>query len=288
MAFAFASCQSDTKEKVNKIEQLEQELLSNPSKENRDSLIVAYQTFIKRYPENSKTNVNYYNQIADLQLKNKAFSEAVNSLMTGIKQYPSASAALVWSLQNIYEKYIRNSLVSNIIKKLYLAKYPEAIHSAAVKEVVKNDTASIAEHILALSSSMYNENTHQVDFQTANDYIKICELYALLKPNDAKSPDYLYHAGETARAIRSFPKAIQIYNWIKEAFPQYDKLSQVLFLKAFTYDNDLENKTKAKSLYEEFLRKYPEDDFADDTQFLLENLGKDDEEIIKEFSKQQD
>ena len=60
-----------------------------------------------------------------------------------------------------------------------------------------------------------------------------------------------------------------------------------MFLKAFTYDNDLKKVEEARVLYNEFLKKYPNDEFADDTKFLLENLGKDDEEIINSFGKQQ-
>jgi TolA-binding protein len=37
--------------------------------------------------------------------------------------------------------------------------------------------------------------------------------------------------------------------------------------------------------YEAFLKKYPNDDFADDAQFLLKNLGKSPEEIIKGFEQ---
>ena len=54
-------------------------------------------------------------------------------------------------------------------------------------------------------------------------------------------------------------------------------------MKAFTYDNEMGEKEKAKALYTEFLEKYPNDDFADDTKFLLENLFKSNEEIIQEF-----
>ena len=55
---------------------------------------------------------------------------------------------------------------------------------------------------------------------------------------------------------------------------------------AFTLDNDLQRHEEAKELYESFLEKYPDDDFADDTQFLLQNLGKTDEEIIQSFEGQ--
>ena len=44
---------------------------------------------------------------------------------------------------------------------------------------------------------------------------------------------------------------------------------------------------KARGLYEEFVKNHPTDEFADDTQFLLANLGKSDEEIIKQFEEQQ-
>ena len=82
-----------------------------------------------------------------------------------------------------------------------------------------------------------------------------------------------------------FP-ADAIYDAIYTQYPQYEKAAQALFLKAFTYDNDLKDKGTAKALYEEFLQKFPNDDFADDTQFLLKNLGKNDEEIIKSFGQE--
>jgi len=60
-----------------------------------------------------------------------------------------------------------------------------------------------------------------------------------------------------------------------------------MFLKAFTLDSEMQQFDKAKALYEEFIAKHPQDEFADDTKFLLENLGKSDEEIIKQFEEQQ-
>lgn len=37
----------------------------------------------------------------------------------------------------------------------------------------------------------------------------------------------------------------------------------------------------AKSIYNEFLKKYPTHDLADDVQFLIDNLGKSDQEILE-------
>ena len=56
-------------------------------------------------------------------------------------------------------------------------------------------------------------------------------------------------------------------------------------LSAFTLDNDLKRFEEARTLYEEFLERYPQNEFSDDARFLLENLGKDEEEIIRSFEK---
>jgi inosine/xanthosine triphosphate pyrophosphatase family protein len=40
-------------------------------------------------------------------------------------------------------------------------------------------------------------------------------------------------------------------------------------------------------IYELFLQKYPDNDFADDARISIENLGKTPEELIKQFEEQQ-
>ena len=55
----------------------------------------------------------------------------------------------------------------------------------------------------------------------------------------------------------------------------------------FVQENDLQELETAKSTYETFLQKYPNDpDFADDAQNAIKMLGKSPDEIVKEFEKQ--
>ena len=281
------ACQPNSTDNLSKIEQLIQTLETNPTKENRDALIVAYQDTINANL-NATINAQFYQEMANLQQTNKNYVGALQSLMGSIQGNPKSSDVpeKVWSLSTIYEQNIQRPNIANIAKKLYAQQFPKGINSDAAQAVLRATKTTIAEDIIALGGSMYDETTHKVDFQAANDYIRICELFAVLKPQDGLSPDYLHKAGETARAIRAFPKAVEIYDRIYVNYPTYEKAAQALFLKAFTYDNDLGDKATAKVLYEEFLTKFPEDDFADDTQFLLANLGKNDEEIIKSFGGQ--
>ncbi|MCB0680023.1 MAG: tetratricopeptide repeat protein, partial [Saprospiraceae bacterium] len=138
----------------------------------------------------------------------------------------------------------------------------------------------------SLRSRLYNDQTNRIDYEVANDFIGVCEIYGLLLPADQHTPDYLHEAAKTAGYIRSFPKALELYEWLYEKYPTHEKAAQALFMMGFTYDNEIKDIDKAKELYEAFIEKYPDNDFADDARFLLENLGKSDEEIISSFGNE--
>ncbi len=109
--------------------------------------------------------------------------------------------------------------------------------------------------------------------------------YADAFPTDSLSVKYLSKAGETARLLRQFDKALEIFGKIEKNYPDSREAAAAMFMKAFTLDNDLKKLEEAKLAYEAFLQKYPNDEFADDAQFLLKNLGKSPEEIIKGFEQ---
>ncbi|MEM6316264.1 MAG: tetratricopeptide repeat protein [Bacteroidota bacterium] len=280
-------CQSNNHAELSKIDRLEAALATDPNPANRKALIAAYQDTIAANPTPQVVNAEFYNKLANLQIETKSFVAALQTLMQGIKEAPKSSdiSEKVWLLGTIYDQHLQQPLVASIIKKLYAQQYESAKHAAVAKQFLNNSNTDLSEDITALGSSMYDDKTHRVDYQAANDYIRICELYALVRPQDSKSPEYLHKAGETARSVRTFPKAVALYDWIYNQYPNFEKSAQALFLKAFTYDNELGDKETAKVLYEEFLEKYPTDDFADDTKFLLANLGKNDDEIIKSFGQ---
>ncbi len=112
------------------------------------------------------------------------------------------------------------------------------------------------------------------------------QAYAKKFPDDAQAPTYLFKAGEIQRTLKRFDKAIGTYKTICDKYPDYDKTPHSLFLLGFTYEEDMKNIAEAKTIYEDFLKKYPKHDLADDVQFSLKNLGKSAEEIIKSFEAQ--
>lgn len=281
----FFACKSGGPE--NKIANLEQAAASNPTAEVVQELLGLYQTELGKTELDIAAKATTIGKMAQLQLNNKQIPAAIQTLKNGIAQYYAApgTADNVWSLGQVFKDQLNKPTVATTIQKVYTQLFPSGTYAKMAQNTLAQDTTSLTEHMDALGSKMYNEKTHRLDTRAAGDFIESCDVFALLKPEDPKSPDYLHKAGETARAIRAFPRAIEIYDRIYTNYPSFEKAPQALFLKAFTYDNDLKEYDKARALYTAFLEKYPNDDFADDTQFLLKNLGKSDEEIIQSFSK---
>jgi TolA-binding protein len=140
-------------------------------------------------------------------------------------------------------------------------------------------------YLKPLGQKVFNDSIGEIDTEAATRYVAACEAYALVYKGSDAASDYLYKASETARAMRSPEKCLEIYDWLIRDYPDSKRGIQALFLKGFTYDNDLHQLDKAKAVYEEFLRKYPEDEFAGSAQFLLDNLGKSDDELLEALQK---
>jgi len=68
--------------------------------------------------------------------------------------------------------------------------------------------------------------------------------------------------------------AIKLYDEILDFFPESPNREKAFFLKGFVYSEQLKDYTKAKEIYEKFIKDYPESELKDDAEFMLENLGK--------------
>ena len=151
-----------------------------------------------------------------------------------------------------------------------------------------NPQAELATKIEDLSHLVYNDSTKRIDSEMAVQYIASCEDYATKYPADTLSPVLLLKAAETSRNIRDYTTALNIYDQIINNFSDHDKAPQAMFLKAFTVDDNMGKKEDAKAIYQAFLDKYPDDEFAESAKFMLENLYKSDAEIIEGFEKEKD
>jgi tetratricopeptide (TPR) repeat protein len=121
--------------------------------------------------------------------------------------------------------------------------------------------------------------------QTANELIQAYLEFAENYKDSPEAPDYLYKAADLSLNINQSKQSLDLYNRIIYQYPDYRKAPECLFLMGYIYENYMQELGKAKEIYESFLAKYPNHDFADDAKASLENLGKSPEELIRSFEE---
>jgi outer membrane protein assembly factor BamD (BamD/ComL family) len=140
--------------------------------------------------------------------------------------------------------------------------------------------------ISQLEDSLFSDENKMIDRAKAKELIDVYVQFANDNPDDPATPDYLFRAGDMAMNMNMPYRAIEVFDRIMNNYPDFEKAPQCLFLKGYIYENDLKDLNAAKKIYEEFLQKYPDDEFADDAEISIKNLGKSPEELIKEFEEQ--
>lgn len=280
----FQACGSDSN---TSIASLEAKVEENPTPEDADALIAMYNDYMANNPEDAEQNAKYQYRAAGLLYRLNRFNEASNVLKEAVKNHYSSSqtANNIYFMGNIQEEKLNNKELAMSIYQCLQQGFPQFENAAAVSQKLQGNIPPITARIDTLAKGIFDLSSGRVNRRTANNFVESCDLYSIILPNDPQSPAMLHKAGEAARATRAFKAALDIYGRLYDRYPDFEKAPQALFLKAFTLDNDLQRYDEARELYETFLAKYPNDDFADDTEFLLKNLGKTDEEIIQSFEK---
>ncbi|MBC8487165.1 MAG: tetratricopeptide repeat protein [Bacteroidetes bacterium] len=141
-------------------------------------------------------------------------------------------------------------------------------------------------NIKNLEETLFSDENKMVDRDKASELIDAYIEYADEFPDDKQAPDYLFKAGDMAMNLNMPHKAIEVFDRILQNYPDFEKTPQCLFLKGYVYENNLNDLEEARKIYTEFLEKFPDDEFADDAEVSIKNLGKSPEELIKEFEEQ--
>lgn len=285
-SFFFLACAPQQSDQGS-INRLEAALEQGEDNDLAKELVQEYLTYASKYPKEVELNGRYLYRAAALEYRMGNYAEAIKNLQKALEDYYESSnsgnsAAL---LASIYQDKLRNLPVATSIYQGMQIAFPDSLSN---KFSFPANLPSVAVRLDSLRQGIFDEQTYGVNFQVANDYISSVESFALVAPKDPNTPALLFKAGEVARSIQTFSKAVDLLQWLHERYPDSEKDAQAMFLIAFTLDDGLKQFEDAKVAYEAFIAKYPNDPFADDAQFSLNNLGKDINELIDQFSEDQD
>ncbi len=109
--------------------------------------------------------------------------------------------------------------------------------------------------------------------------------YSKQYPEDTVSADFLFKAAEIAMNLKLGSQSIFYYDKILSNYHDFYKVPECLFLKAFVYENQLNDLKNAKKYYNQFLVEYPNHPLAKDAKASLKYLGKSPEELVKMFEQ---
>lgn len=282
--FLLGACQSEQTQLQREIGKLEESLEQDPEPETAKALIDQYQAYSERFPDDAATNARYLYRAAGLAYRMNRFSEAIELLNTAIRKYYAGANTVnnALLLGAIYKEKLHNEELAATVYQAAARAFPA---NRDVQAELKTGWSELEARLRAQADQVFDASGNRIDYRMANDFINSASIYAMLLPEAPESAAWLFEAAETARSIRAFSQSLDLYSWIAEAFPRSEEAPQALFLKGFTLDSDLNRFEEAESAYRAFLEQYPDNEFADDAQFLLENLGKDEEEIIRSFEE---
>lgn len=102
---------------------------------------------------------------------------------------------------------------------------------------------------------------------------------------EAESFEIQFKAGELAKALNKPHVAIEHFNGLLDRRPQHERAPMALFYKAMIVGDMLGEHENAKIFYQEFIDKYPDHPFVESAKASIELQGKDLNDIVKEFEK---
>jgi hypothetical protein len=117
-----------------------------------------------------------------------------------------------------------------------------------VEQVSQNSQESEIEkkEILALEDSLAKmgpvPGSDNVNRLLMHKSIQFADKY----PDNEYSADYLFMAARSANGLKQYHKSIKLLNQVIAEYDHYDRLVEVYFLKAFTYDEDRTKNPKPK------------------------------------------
>lgn len=288
LGVTFASCKQEVSPEMAQVQEQQNLYDANPSKESAAAYIAAVTLYSAQKPhtEETKKLLQEARKTADEQNQQVVSAGLLNEL---IKQFPDAAETNknIVELISMMEQIGKNS-AGQALKYFYTQRYPSGEKAAEYKASLGQMPATSKDFLQAKGEAIFeNVNAMGLNRNAAIEYVDATEAYVMVNPAAEDAPENLFKAAEIAKTVGTFKKALSLYDWVVNSYPNSEQAPMALFLKAFVLEDNMKNIDAARSAYEQFIAAYPDHSFADDAQFSLNNLGKSNEEIQAELEKLQ-
>lgn len=174
----------------------------------------------------------------------------------------------LWYLSERWQnmgRHDESSILCNGIRHRYKS---ESI-TLNVERYLKSEQKNIHNYLNEKFMSISGNGIDSIRVVQQKKYIQLIEAFALAFPSDEKCPEYLLLAAEMAGQNDALPEMVSMFDWVLQYYPQSKDAPISLFLKGFYLDEHFGKKEDAKSVYNQFVAKYPDHRLANDVKLLL-------------------
>lgn len=280
------ACTNDSSPEQKAVKTQQKIYEEHPSDSTAADFVQALSRYIEVHGLEDSTSARYVVKAAQVSADHQHWNQALGFYKIYMVNYPDRPdqvnrLAEVITIMDTLQK----PALSQVLYRSFTERFGNDPRAETYRQEIDRVNISVDSLLKEIGLQMFNDSIYRLDENIARLYVDACEAAVMAQPDLPAAPEYLHRAAETARTLRDIPKAITLYDWIIEHYPNHPRAATSLFLKAFTFDNDLKDFENARVYYEEFLKKYPNNEFVESARFLLENIGKSEEEL-KEILEQ--
>ena len=283
------SCQEKVDPAIETLNKLEKELELQPSEERAKAFLDGANDYISDHYEEYDLIEPYLTKGAQVSKDYGFLDETPNFLLRILrsKEYQGDKTPYLLDLGDIMINLNKVHACNVIYKELHQKDQnnPEINKRQILVDSVARSKSNYLQYLF--DQVTINPDEIGINKKAALKYVDAAEVYALVRPGENATADYLYKAAEIARSLRTMPKAMSIYDWIIEDYQDYENIPTVTFIKGFILEQEYKKPEAAREVYETFLERYPDHQMAESARFLLSNMGKSDEEILQAIEAKQ-
>lgn len=280
------SCEADSP-LPSELVSLEKEVEKTPTPENIKKLTGEYIAYVQDNPEDAEWNGRLYYRAASRSLQGNNVSAAIKYLSDAVRMYPESSATPnnLYLLAETYKNKFKQQPLADMYYQALVEGFPNHEYAAKSKANMKQQK-TLGDRALEAKTALYADTTQiRIDARKAKKLIDIYGLYTSVLPDADNTPQYLYETYDIANSVRMYKDAALASEKLYTNYPDFEKAPTAMFLTAFIYENNLNDLEKAEIIYKKFIAQYPKDEFANDAQVALENLGTPADQMLKNIQE---
>ena len=129
------------------------------------------------------------------------------------------------------------------------------------------------------------KESNSLDKEKVNQLLTSIDSFVANDAESKKTPEYLELKAKYLTALGKNQEALSVYKTLYTKYKSYENSSDALFMMAFIYENNLNDKTNAEINYKNYLNEFPNGEFAKDAQFSIENINLTPEQLMQKFEE---